>query len=392
MRVLLVDLRPQHEELWPTLRIAIEKVCESQQFILGSQVEELEVRFARETQCRHAVGVSSGSDALLLALMALGIGPGDEVITSPFAPIASAAAIARVGARPIFCDIDPETYNLSPAELDEFIDRHCEVRGDGRAHQLVNRETGGRIRALLPVHLFGQLCEMTAFMELAKHFRLKVIEDAAQAVGAHDDSYVPAGSFGDVGCFSFSPTNVLGAFGDAGMCVTNEPALADRMKVLRTHGAKPKYHHALIGGNFRLDELQAAVLNVKLDLLEDCLRMRDFNAHRYTELLAGKFSRGGVVPPPMWRVEHHVFSHYVIRAQDRDALHQYLDSAGIETEISCLIPLHLQPCFTHLGHKAGDLPQAELAARETLALPMYPQLSAVQIEYVVAMIEAFYRH
>src|SRR6185437_6806415 len=350
-KVPLVDPRPP-EELWSPISAAIEKVCESQHFVLGSQVEELEVRFARIMQRQHGIGVSSGTDAILLALMALQIGPGDEVITTPFAPIAGAAAIARTGGRPIFCDIDPETYNLCPAEVDEFIDRHCEVRRERGSYQLVNRGTGGRIKALLPAHLFGQLCEMSAFMELATYFRLRVIEDVAQGIGAHDDSYVPAGSFGDIGCYSFSPTSILGAFGDAGMCVTNDSALAERMKILRVQGAKLKGHHVLIGGNFRLDEIQAAVLNVKLDLLEDWLRTRDFNAHLYTELLTSKFPHGGVVPPRMCHVEQHVFDRYVIRAHNRDALHGYLHNAGIETEVCYPVPLHLQPCFAHLDHKA----------------------------------------
>jgi dTDP-4-amino-4,6-dideoxygalactose transaminase len=393
-KVSLVDPRPLHEEFWEATRAAIERVCQSQQFILGPQVVELEVRFASKMQCRHGIGVSSGTDALLLALMALEIGAGDEIITSPFAPIAAAAAIARAGARPIFCDIDPETYNLSPAEVDEFIDRHCEVRRGAVSHgrQLVNRKTGGKIKAVLPVHLFGQLCDMKGFMELARHLRLKVIEDAAEAVGAHDDSHVSAGSFGDVGCFSFCPTKALGALGDAGMCVTNDDTLAARMKILRTHGAKAKHHHTLIGGNFRLDEIQAAVLNVKLDFLDDWTRMRDFNAHLYTESLASKFSRGGVVPPQIWHVEQHAFSRYVIRAQNRDALRDHLETLGIGADIYCPIPLHLQPCFASLGYKAGDLPQAELAARESLALPMHPHLTAPQIEHVVAAVAAFYRH
>ena len=386
----LVDPGAQDEELQRAIRTAMDKVCEGQRLPLGSQVLELEVRFARDVQCQYAIGVSSGSDALLLALMALDIGPGDEVITSAFAPAAAAVAIARTGARPIFCDIDPETYNLSAAEVDEFIDEHCEAQGRGRG-LLVNRRTGGRIKALLPVHLFGQLCEMGEFMELARHLRLRVIEDVQHATGAHDTSYVAAGSFGDVGCFSFAPTNILGAYGDAGMCVTHDKDLAAKVKALRTQAATPKDHHAPSGRNFKLDEIQAAVLNVKLDFLEDWLRMRDFNAHIYWELFVSKFTRGGIVPVQPGPVGRHVFSHYVIRAQDRDRLRAHLNASDIETEVCCPTPLHLQPSFAHLGHKTSDLPQTELAARETLSLPIYPQLTASQIEHIVTAIERFYK-
>lgn len=385
----LVDLGAQDEELRRAICAAMDKVGEGHQLPLGSQVVELEVRFARDMQCEYAIGVSSGSNALLLALMALDIGAGDEVITSAFAPGAAATAITRTGARPIFCDIDPETYNLSVAEVDEFIDKHCEVRGRGRG-LLVSRKTGGRIKGLLPVHHFGQLCEMGELMELARHLRLSVIEDVQHATGAHDTSYVAAGSFGDVGCFSFSPTNILGADGDAGMCVTHDRQLAAKIKVLRTQAAEPKDHHA-VSSNFRLDEVQAAVLNLKLDFLEDWLRMRDFNARLYTELLVSKFTRGGIVPPQPGPIGHHVFNHYVIRAQDRDGLHAHLNALGIGTELCCPIPLHLQPCFAHLGYETGDFPQTELAARETLSLPMYPRLTAPQIEHIVAAIECFYK-
>lgn len=384
----LVDLAAQDEELRRAIQAAMETVCEGQPLAFGSQVLELEVRFAREVQCQYAIGVSSGNEALLLALLALDIGAGDEVITSAFAPPAAAAAIARAGARPIFCDIDPETYDLSAAEVDELIDTHCEVGSRGR---LVNRKTGGRIKGLLPVHLFGQLCEMSELMELARHLRLGVIEDAQHAIGAHDASYVPAGSFADVGCFSFSPTNILSAHGDAGMCVTHNRQLAERIKNLRAHGAGPNYHPALVGANLRLEEMQAAVLNVKLDFLEDWLRLRDFNAHIYSELFASRFSRGGVVAAQPGPVGRHVFNHYVIRVQDRDGLHAHLHALDIETELCCPVPLHLQPCFAQLGYRIGDLPQTELAARETLSLPMYPQLTALQIEHIVAAIEHFYR-
>src|SRR5262250_163246 len=264
MQVPLLDLKPQYQPLAAEIQAAIERVCASQHFILGPAVRELEASVAAYCQCRHGVGVSSGTDALLLALMALGIGAGDAVITSPFTFFATAGTIARTGARPLFCDIDPLTFNLSPAAVTELLERQCERR----AGELVHRGSGARVRAIMPVHLYGQLAEMAPLMETAGRYGLKVIEDAAQAIGAADAQQRRAGSFGDVGCLSFFPTKNLGAFGDAGMCVTSDPALAERMQILRVHGGKPKYYHALIGGNFRLDELQAAVLNIKLRHLD----------------------------------------------------------------------------------------------------------------------------
>src|SRR5438094_8289273 len=264
------------------IQAAIEKVCESQHFILGPAVRELEASIASYSQCRHGIGMSSGTDALLVALMALGIGPGDAVITSPFTFFATAGTIARAGARPLFCDIDPVTFNLSPAALEAFIERYCERR-EG---ELLHRGSGARVRALMPVHLYGQVADMLPLMASARRFGLKVIEDAAQAIGAADAEGKRAGSFGDVGCLSFFPTKNLGAFGDAGMCVTQDAALAERLQVLRVHGGKPKYHHALIGGNFRLDELQAAVLVVKLKYLPLWTEARRHNARRYRNLFS----------------------------------------------------------------------------------------------------------
>src|SRR3989440_6420182 len=244
MQVPLLDLKPQYRTMAGEIQAAIEKVCESQQFILGPGVKELEASIASYSQCRHGIGVSSGTDALLLALMALGIGPGDAVITTPFTFFATAGTIARAGARPLFCDIDPVTFNLSPAALEAFIERYCERR-EG---ELLHRGSGARVRALMPVHLYGQVADMLPLMESARRYGLKVIEDAAQAIGAEDAEHKRAGSFGDIGCLSFFPTKNLGAFGDAGMCVTHDAALAERMAVLRGHGGKPKYFHALIGG------------------------------------------------------------------------------------------------------------------------------------------------
>ncbi|HJS91151.1 MAG TPA: DegT/DnrJ/EryC1/StrS family aminotransferase [Steroidobacteraceae bacterium] len=390
MKVPLLDLTPQYEQIAAETRAAIERVCASQQFILGAQVRELELGIARYSQCQYGIGVSSGTDALLLALMALGVGPGDAVITSAFTFFATAGTIARLGARPLFCDIERDTFNLSPVKVEELLSRECEVRGEGDGRQVIHRKSGARIKALMPVHLYGQVCAMDALMGLASRFGLYVIEDAAQAIGATDEKSRQAGSIGQIGCFSFFPTKNLGAFGDAGLCTTNDAALAERMRILRVHGMEPKYHHHFIGGNFRLDEIQAAVLNVKLKFLDEWMEARDAHAQQYTARLKEKLPRGGVVTPLKSERGRHVWNQYVIRAQRRDELRQYLSAAGIGTEIYYPIPLHQQKCFAYLGHAAGDLPESEAAAREVLALPVFPELSAAQIDYVAATIERFY--
>jgi len=287
MQVPLLDLKPQYQPLAGEIQEAIGKVCASQHFILGPAVKELEASVAAYSQCRFGIGVSSGTDALLLALMALEIGAGDEVITSPFTFFATAGTIARSGARPLFCDIDPATFNLSPAAVEAFINAQCVERGGQLRHQ----RTGGRVRALMPVHLYGQVADMAPFTRLAQRYGLRIIEDAAQAIGSADAEQRRACSFGDVGCLSFFPTKNLGAFGDAGMCVTNDAALAERMQILRVHGGKPKYYHPFIGGNFRIDELQAAVLNVKLRHLDDWSAARQRNAAFYDAALRGARDR-----------------------------------------------------------------------------------------------------
>ncbi len=385
LRVPLLDLKPQYEAIAPRVREVLEAVCASQQFILGPQVKTLEARIAAYAQCRHGIGVSSGTDALLLALMALGIGPGDALITSPYTFFATAGTIARAGARPLFCDIEPDTFNLSVAAVSRLIERDCE----GRDGALIHRPTGLRLKALMPVHLYGQLCDMAPLMGLARRFGLKVIEDAAQAIGARDAEGRHAGSFGDVGCFSFFPTKNLGAFGDAGMCVAQDAALAEHMEVLRVHGGKPKYHHAFIGGNFRIDELQAAVLNIKLDYLEDWSAKRALNARYYDQAFARK-GLDAVQTPVARQGYHHIYNQYIVRARDRDALREHLSAHGVGTEIYYPIPLHLQRCFAYLGHAPGDFHEAERAARETLALPIYPELTEQQLQYVVDTLAAFY--
>jgi len=387
MQVPLLDLKAQYAGLATEIQSAIAGVCASQAFILGPAVKALEAAVASYSQCRHGVGVSSGTDALLLALMALGIGPGDAVITSPFTFFATAGTIARTGARPLFCDIEPDTFNVSPQAIAAFLAERCERRGS----DLVERATGARVRALMPVHLYGQLADMGALMASAQRHGLKVIEDAAQAIGAEDAAHRRAGSFGDIGCLSFFPTKNLGAFGDAGMCVANDAALAEHMEILRVHGGKPKYYHQFIGGNFRIDELQAAVLNVKLPHLDAWSAARQRNAAFYDAAFERAGTGSSVVTPRALPGARHIYNQYVIRAQRRDALRTHLAAAGVGTEIYYPVPLHLQRCFAYLGHKPGDFPESERAAGETLALPIYPELTEPQLQYVVTTIRDFYR-
>jgi dTDP-4-amino-4,6-dideoxygalactose transaminase len=387
MQVPLLDLKPQYRPLAAEIQAVIEKVCESQHFILGAAVKELEASVAAYSQCKYGIGVSSGTDALLLALMALEIGPGDEVITSPFTFFATAGTIARAGARPIFCDMDPVSFNLSPAAVATFIDKHCERRGG----DLINKSTGGRIKALMPVHLYGQTADMLPLMDLARDHGLRVIEDAAQAIGSEDVDHKRACSFGDVGCLSFFPTKNLGAFGDAGMCVTNDSALAERMDILRVHGGKPKYYHSFIGGNFRIDEIQAAVLNVKLKHLDAWTAGRQHNAAFYDAAFARAKLGDAIQTPQAIPGARHIYNQYVIRVRERDRLRAHMATAGVGAEIYYPIPLHLQKCFEYLGHKSGDFPHSEAAAAETLALPIFPELTEIQLQYVVDTIAAFYR-
>ena len=383
MQVPLLDLKPQYAPLAAEIQAAIARVCAAQHFILGPEVRALEQAVAAYSQCERGVGVSSGTDALLLALMALGIGAGDAVITSPFTFFATAGTIARTGARPLFCDIDPASFNLAPAALQRLLSTHCERRGG----ELLHRASGAKVRAIMPVHLYGQVSDMGALLELARQERLKVIEDAAQAIGAADARGRRAGSFGDVGCLSFFPTKNLGAFGDAGMCVTNDAALAERMEVLRVHGGKPKYYHALIGGNFRLDELQAAVLNIKLRHLDEWSAGRQRNAAFYDAAFCRPGRRVAVRTPTAAAGVRHIYNQYVVRVADRDGVRQRLAAAGVGTEIYYPVPLHLQQCFAYLGGKPGEFPESERAAHESLALPIYPELTQAQLQYVVDMLE-----
>jgi dTDP-4-amino-4,6-dideoxygalactose transaminase len=319
--------------------------------------------------------------------MALEIGPGDEVITSPFTFFATAGTITRTGARPTFCDIEPDTFNLSPAAVLSFIERRCQTK-DGK---LINKDTQGVIKAIMPVHLYGQVADMGPLVQIARRFGLKVIEDAAQAIGAEDANKSRAGSFGDIGCLSFFPTKNLGAFGDAGLCVANDPALAERIEILRVHGGKPKYYHAFIGGNFRIDEIQSAVLNIKLKHLDAWSAGRQRNARSYDNAFEAADLGKAVEAPRAVPGVRHIFNQYVIRVRDRDKLRQHLMAAGVGTEIYYPVPLHLQECFEYLKHRKGDFPQSERAAEQTLALPIFPELTEVQLRYVVHSVADFYR-
>lgn len=386
-KVPLLDLKPQYQALKAELDAALLKVAASQMFILGPAVKELEARVAEYSGAKHGIGLSSGTDALLIALMAYDLGPGDEVVTTPYTFFATGGTVARVGARPVYLDIDPVSYNLRADLVRKFLESGCEKRAGG----IYNRQTGGRVRAIMPVHLYGQPADMDAFMQLARDFGLAVIEDAAQAIGAESAPGRRAGGIGDIGCLSFFPTKNLGAFGDAGMCVTNDDALAAKLRVLRVHGGEPKYYHALIGGNFRIDEIQAAVLLVKFRHLEDWHRARQRNAAYYDAAFPAAGMTAQVVTPTAHPGCRHIYNQYVIRVPDRDRLRAYLGENGVGTEIYYPVPLHLQKCFAYLGYRPEDCPESARAASETLALPIYPELTESQLQFVVDTIAAFYR-
>jgi len=386
MQVPLLDLKPQYHALKAEILQAIERVCASQHFILGPAVKQLEADVAAYSGCKFGIGVSSGTDALLVALMALEIAQGDEVITTPYTFFATGGTVARVGARPVYCDIDPRTYNLSAASVQAFIDQHCEKKGGA----LVNKRTGGKVKALMPVHLYGQVADMPPLMEIAKRYGLAVIEDAAQAIGSEDAKGQRACSYGDIGCLSFFPTKNLGAFGDAGMCVANDAQLADKLNILRVHGGKPKYYHAVIGGNFRIDEIQAAVLNVKLKHLDAWSAGRQRNAKFYDAAFKRAKLGDAAVTPFAVPGARHIYNQYIVRVKKRDQLREHLSANGIGTEIYYPVPLHLQKCFAYLGYKNGELPESERAALETVALPIYPELTEAQLQYVVDTVAAFY--
>ncbi len=370
MRVPFLELKGQYTTIKSEVERAMGEVCDSQQFVLGPQVRRFENDIAQYCGARHAVGVSSGTDAIMVALMALGIGAGDEVITTPYTFIATAGSIARVGAKPVFVDIDPARFTIDS--------------------KLIADRITERTRAILPVHLFGRCADMEPILALAAQHELAVIEDAAQAIGAEDEYGRKAGGMGLAGCFSFYPTKNLGGFGDGGMVITNDPSLASTLVALRNHGSSTKYLHPLLGGNFRLDELQAAILAVKLKRLDQWTEQRIANAKRYDALFRARGLDRRIRIPNMPTNERHVFNQYVITAPRRDELSRFLESQGIGHDIYYPVPLHLQTCFEYLGYKEGDMPASEQAARETLALPIYPELTPPMLEYVVDAIEAFY--
>jgi len=377
MGVPLLDLKAHHDPLHKEVMAALEQTLRSQAFILGPDVAKLEERVAAYCQSKFGIGVSSGTDALLLALMAIGVGPGDEVITTPYSFFATAGAVARLGAKPVFVDIDPKTYNLDPSRLAKAVT--------------------SKTRAIIPVHLYGQCADMAPILELARANNLKVIEDAAQAIGAEYSDGRRAGSMGTIGCLSFFPSKNLGCLGDGGMVVTNDQNLADRMKVLRVHGGKPKYYHKLIGGNFRLDTIQAAVLNVKLTYLDDWTKRRQDNAQRYEKLFreTAPVQKGKVqLPAAVYRnsaaKHYHIYNQFILHVERRDDLMAHLKQKNIGCEIYYPVPFHLQECFRYLGYKEGDFPESERAAKETLAIPIYPELGAAQQSEVVESIASFY--
>ena len=371
MKVPLLDLKPQYRALKSELDAALLRVSESQYFILGPEVKALEAAVAKYSGCRFGIGISSGTDALLVALMALDIGAGDEVITSPYTFFATAGTIARVGARPVFVDIEPGSFNIDP--------------------DAIERAITPRTRAIMPVHLYGQMAEMDRIMEIARRHNLRVIEDAAQTIGSEDAKGRRACSIGDIGCLSFFPTKNLGAFGDAGACVTNDEQLAAKLFKLRVHGMEPKYYHELIGGNFRLDEIQAAVLNVKLPHLDAWSAARQRNAAFYDAAFAKAGISGLVTPPPAPRGSRHIYNQYCIRAPRRDELRAHLGKCEVGAEIYYPLPLHMQQCFAYLGHRPEDFPESLRASRESLALPIYSELVPEQLQYVVDCIAEFAR-
>src|SRR3954471_13436458 len=370
MTVPLLDLDAQYRPLRDELLAAVTRVCDSQRFIMGPEIDSLERELSGLLGVKHAIAVSSGTDALLLALMALDIKAGDEVVTTTFSFFATAGAVVRVGATPVLVDIDPATFNIDPLQAAAAITP--------------------RTKAIMPVHLFGLGADMDPIMAAANRAGIPVIEDAAQAIGSSYKSR-PLGTIGAFGCFSFFPSKNLGAFGDAGLLTTEDAALAERARLLRTHGMKPKYYHHLIGANFRMDALQAAVLRVKAPHLAGWTAGRQANAARYRRLFEAAGLGGALTLPSEPPGRSHIFNQFVIRTPDRDGLKRHLDKRGIGTEIYYPVPFHLQPCFANLGYRQGAFPHAERAAHESLAIPVYGELTAAQQDAVVSAIAQYVR-
>jgi dTDP-4-amino-4,6-dideoxygalactose transaminase len=382
INVPLLDLKAQYATIKHEIKQAIDRVLESQSFIVGPDVAELEKALAEYLGCKYAIGCASGSDAIMLALMALGIGRDDEVICPSYTFFATGGYITKVGATPVFAEIDPATYNMDPDHT-RAVARKCK-----------------RLKAIMPVHLFGQAANMDAFLQLGKEFGVPIVEDAAQAIGTRDEQGVRTGTRGDVGCFSFFPSKNLGGFGDGGLVTTNDSELAEKLSILRVHGGKPKYYHKVIGVNSRLDSIQAAVLKVKLQYLDGWTKGRQSNAAYYDKAFA---NAGALTSASSWSADSslalrtpqpttgkawHIYNQYVIRvpAEIRDSLRNFLAERKVGTEIYYPVPLHLQECFRHLGYGTGDLPESEAAANETLALPIYPELTQTQLDYVASNI------
>ncbi|QDU60547.1 Aminotransferase [Planctomycetes bacterium Pan216] len=364
----MLDLKAQYVEIADEIRDVIERVVESQMFILGPEVAALEEEVAEYCQSEYCIGVSSGSDALIATLMAMDIGQGDEVITSPYTFFATGGAISRVGATPVFVDIEPESYNIDPARVADALTR--------------------RTRAIMPVHLYGQCADMDPINDIAEQFGLAVIEDACQAIGAEYEGK-RTGSLGTAGCFSFFPSKNLGGFGDGGAITTDDPELAEKIRVLRMHGQTSEYQHRYVGGNFRLDALQAAILRVKLRHLDKWSSLRNENARHYTQLFTESGLTSKVTLPATVR-SNHVFNQYVIRVSERDAVQAHLGEMGIGTKVYYHTPLHQQACFRGLGYLDGELPESERAAAETLALPIYPEMPAEHRERIVGSIANYF--
>ena len=395
MKVPLLDLKPQYNSLKKELNEALLRVAESQYFILGPEVEKMEKDFCSYLKCEHATGVSSGTDALLVALMAIDIKPGDEVIVPAYSFFATAGVVTRLNAIPVFADIDPVTFNINPADFEKKI--------------------SSKTKAVIPVHLYGQSCDMDAVMEIAKKNNIKVIEDAAQAIGVQYKDGRYAGTIGDIGCFSFFPSKNLGCFGDGGLVTTNDDELAEKLRILRVHGGHPKYYHKIIGGNFRLDAIQAAVISVKLPHLNSWSAARRKNVQLYNKFFidaklaeeTGRISFDSknkvLIPKAVYKPEvrnqktavrseiknYHIYNQYIIRTERRDEVRGFLSKNNIGTEIYYPVPFHLQECFAYLGYKKGNFPVSENAAGTSLALPIYPELAEEQIKYVVSKLSEF---
>ncbi|MFQ5541768.1 MAG: DegT/DnrJ/EryC1/StrS family aminotransferase [Candidatus Binatia bacterium] len=395
IKIPILDLKTQYRRIGTEIRQALDEILDSQAFILGPVVQKFEERVASYLQCHAAIGVASGSDALLLSLMALGIGKGDGVLVPSFTFFSTVSCISRLGATPLFVDIDPETYLIDPRGVEDLLKGRFRPHPEGQG--FIDPKTRCRVKVILPAHLFGQCCSMAPLVSVADKHRLHIVEDVAQAYGARFqiDSGISkaAGTAGDLGCFSFFPTKTLGGIGDGGLVATDQSPLADKIRMLRVHGQGSKYHHQTVGINSRLDVIQAAVLQVKMRYLDQWCDERIQRADLYHSLLleTGLIGDQIITIPPLGDGKRHVFNCYVIRVQRRDELRQYLGVRGIQTQVYYPLPLHLQPCFEHLGYHKGDFPNAELVASQVVALPIYPELTLEQQELVVGGIADFYR-